>query len=449
MKKLNLFLTAGAFILMPLYLKAFTQELDPTDPLQDYISLGEFNTDGNYDHWDFGNMDNRNVSGGSLNCLNNSSMPHMARVTDQDIVFEPGAVIEARMRFDAGTGNGAIGCYPRIDGSESLMPGINLAGNGTVTTQTDGYYHVYRATLDSNDDPKYFGQLTSMRFNPADGGSIGDNFSIDYIRVANAIQTNNPPAITPPYTDNENNRGLLHCDEATTNLWPDGSANCFQTPDDNSSGRLAVSPILNASNDWEIVIDDSTMPAFKTNSPYGGDYFSFDGNDSIIVTNAWPGGNNLDLDLNFRFEGLPPLSGDNYACLFWTLPVKAYLRNVDDTNGEILMLVYDAAGSAHFFYSVKDIHSNMWYRLSFSASNDVLSLKVGNDTEGYKDATSAATGLLAPSITENVIIGSDYFGPMRLFKGDLDEVRWGVVVPEPFCLSFIIYSLLFIIRKKN
>ena len=451
MKKLNLFLIAGAFILMPLYLKAFTQELDPAIPLENYISLGEFNTDGNYDHWDFGEWDTRSVSGGSLNGLNESGWPHMARVTDQDIVFEPGAVIEARIKFDAGTGNGVIGCYPRIDGSGSLMPGINLAGGGTVATQTDGVYHIYRVTLDTADDPKYFGQLTSMRFNPADNGSVGDHFSIDYIRVANAILTNAPTPY-PPYVDNEFNRGLLHCNETITNLWPDGAADCFLNPDDNSSGRLAASPIMNASNDWGIARDDSTMPTLNTNSPYGGDYLAFDGNNSILVTNSWPGGDNLDLNLCFRFKDLPPHSGDNYAGLLWTLPVKAYLMADDDgVHGKVLMLVYDAASQPHFFYSSKTINSNVWYYLGFSASNNILKVIVGNEDEGYETSISSATGLLTPSVSVpfyNVIIGSDYFGPTRLFHGDMDEVRWGVVIPEPFYLSFIIYSLLFIIRKS-
>ena len=440
MKNINLFLIAAIFTFMSLYLNAFTVELDPSTPLVDYISLGEFNTDGNFEHWDFAEWDNRYVSGGSLNGHNDSGNPHMARITSQDIVFEPGAKIETRMKFNAGTVNDCIEFAPRIDGSGSLTPCLCLAG-GPVPTQTDGNFHVYRMTLDTNDDPKYFGQLTSIRFNPADFG-IGDDFSIDYIRVANSVVTNNPPSPTPPYTDNENNRGLLHCDELVTNLWPDAAADCFLTPDDNSSGRQAVSPILNSTNTWELVRDDSTMPTFKTNSPYGGDYLAFDGNsDFIIAADAWPGGDNMTLDLNFRFKGLPPLSGDNYACLLWTLPVKTYLRNTDDVNGEILMLVYDASGAPHFFYSIKDIYSNVWYRLSFSASNNVLNLVIGNDTEGYKVSTASATGLLAPSITENVIIGSDFFVPTRLFQGDMDEIRWGIVVPEPTMFFMTLISL--------
>ncbi len=430
MKKFNLILiTAISTLLISINLMAYTEELDPVTPLEDYISLGEWNTDGSFDHWEFAEWDTRSVSGGCLNGYNQAGNPHMAKVTPNTFL-EAGTIIEARMKFDAGTGNGDITFVPRISGSPSMWPGFLLAG-GTVPTQTDGNFHVYRVTLDAGDS-HYFGDMTSVRFDPADGGSTGDDFCIDYIRVAESIQTN-PPSPFPPYVDNENNRGLLHCNEIVTNLWPDGSANCFITPDDNSSGRLAVFPIMNASNSWEIARDDSTMPTFKTNSPYGGDYLAFDGNDSIIVNNAWPGGDNMDLDLNFRFNGLPPLAGDNYAGMLWTYPVKAYLRNEDDTHGKVMMLVYDAAGNPNFFYSSKILNPDVWYRLSFSASNNNLKVVVGNNSEGYETDTRSETGLLAPGVTD-VIIGSDYFGPTRLFQGDLDEIKWGIIIPEPTTL---------------
>ncbi len=442
MKKLNLMLaTAILSLLLSINSMANTVQLDPVDPLKNYISIGEFNTDGNFDHWDFAEFDDRNVSGGCLNGHNDTGNPHMARMTNQDIVFEIGTIIETRMRFDAGTGNGKIEILPRIDGSGSLIPGLRLAG-GSVPTQTDGNFHVYRMTLDANDDTKYFGQLTSTRFDPADGGSIGDDFCIDYIRIVNVIATN-PPYPYPPYVDNENNRGLLHCDAVVTNLWPDGSANCFITPDDNSSGRTAISPILNASNDWTIGMDNSTMPTFKTNSPYGGDYLAFDGNDSIIVNNAWPGGDNMDIDLSFRFNGLPPLSGDNYMGVFITYPVKTYIRNVDDISGKILMIVYDMDVNPHFFWSNKVLSSNVWYRLSFSLSNNNVKVVVGNEDDGYVTDTTTVPSLLQPAITD-IIIGDSYFVPSRLFKGDMDEIRWGIVIPEPtmFLMFLICFGII-------
>ena len=448
MKKIYLILITAVFtLLLSINSMAYTVQLDPGIPLDTYTSMGEFNTDGNYDGWDFAEWGNRSVSGGSLNGTHIGGYPHMARVASFN--FEVGTIVETRMKFDTGSAHGSMRFLPRINGSENIYPGLFA---GSMPIQTDGNFHVYRFTLDAG-DTIYFGNLTSVRFNPDDGGSAGDNFYIDYIRLADSSSTNTPPIVPPepepPYVDNIYNRGLLHCNTSITNLWPDGTNYWLVTPDDNSSGRQAVGPILNLSNNWDIGMDNSTIPTFMTNSPYGGDYLHFDGSSTIRATNAWPGGDNLDLDLNFRFTGLPPVSGDNYAGIFWTYPVKAYLRNSgDDTHGQLLMLVYDAAGNPKFFYSTKTINPNVWYRLSFSASNNNLIVVVGNDSEGYITDTRSETGLLAPGDFNNVIIGSDYFVPTRLFEGDLDEIKWGIIIPEPTTLfAGILLGLAFLRRQ--
>ena len=443
MKKFDLLLLTIVITFLSSYLMAYTVEMDPTNELQNYVSLGEWNTDGNFDHWEFGDgWGVRYVSGGYLVGVDTNAEVTMATGNGSGTEIVPGTMFDLRIQFVENPQNRTTETMLRIDGSGSLYPSLKFINGSTHPIATNGEFHVYRLTLEESDDPKYFGTLTSIRLDPVFWGPFNEMFKIDYFRVASP-----PPEPFEPQVDNEYNRGLLHCDKAMTNQWSDGSADCFLTPDDNSSGRLACAPIMNASNNWIIARDDSTMPTFMTNSPYGGDYLAFDGNDSIIATNAWPGGDNLDLDLCFRFKDLPPLSGDNYAGLLWTLPVKAYLRADDDgVHGKVLMLVYDSAGNPHFFYSTKTINSNVWYHLNFSASNDTLKVAVGNVDEGYEYNTATATGLLAPGTFPDVIIGSDYFGPTRLFKGDIDEVRWGVVVPEPYYLSFIIYYLLFFIR---
>ena len=72
---------------------------------------------------------------------------------------------------------------------------------------------------------------------------------------------------------------------------------------------------------------------------------------------------------------------------------------------------------------------------------------IGNDSEGYMTETSTTTGLLAPAV-KDVIIGSDYFGPTRLYQGDLDEIQWGVGVPEPATFALlIVLGLAFLLKK--
>ena len=285
-----------------------------------------------------------------------------------------------------------------------------------------------------------------VEFDPPGSAANGN----DYVLVLDTEGVPIPPepVVIPPYVDNVYTRGLLHCDAVVTNLWPDGADNCFITPDDNSSGRPAVSPILNASNDWTIGMDNSTMPTFKTNSPYSGDYLAFDGDDSIIVTNAWLGGDSMTIDLGFRFNGLPPLSGDNYMGVFITYPIKTYIQNIDNVHGKILMIVYDADVNPHFFSSTKVLSPNVWYHLSFSLSNNNVQVVVGNEDDGYTTDTTTVPSLLQPAITD-IIIGDSYFVPSRLFKGDMDEIRWGFVIPEPTTVFFIVLICFGLISRKK
>ena len=449
MTKLNLILSTAIFtLLMSIDLIAYTSQLDPSTSLDSYTSMGEFNTDGNYDGWDFAEIGNPSVSGGSFNGTHIGGYPHMAR--GQSFEFKVGTIIETRMKYDSGSGHGYMRFLPRISGSENIYPGIS---GDVLSTQTDGNFHVYRFTLDAG-DTIYFGQLSSARFNPDDGGSSGDNWHIDYIRLSNS-STNTPPPIVPtnpvpPYVDTQMTRALIHCDSIVTNLWPDGSADCFVTPDDNSSIRPAVFPILNSSNIFNgvtIGIDNSTIPTFKTNSPYSGDYLSFDGNDSIIVTNGWTGGDSMFMDLAFRLQGLPEQTPDNWMGLLTTYPVKAYVRNNgDDTFGKVTMLVYDGDVAVHYITPNKLLTSNVWYHLSFSVSNNNVKATVGSDSTGYATATKTIPSFLEPAVTD-VIIGNSYWVPSRSLKGDMDEIRWGIIVPEPTTLfAGILLGLAFLRR---
>ncbi len=274
----------------------------------------------------------------------------------------------------------------------------------------------------------------------------------DYVLVLGLGEVPIPPEPepVPPYTDTMFTRALIHCDSVVTNQWPDdGATNCFVTPDDNSSSRPAVFPILNSSNvyyETPIGIDNSTMPTFKTNSPYSGDYLSFDGNDAIIVTNSWTGGDSMFMDFAFRLQGLPPLSGDNYMGLLTTYPVKVYATNIDDVNGKVLIIIYDDAVNPHFFYSTKSLSSNVWYHFSFSISNNNVQVVIGNETDGFTTDTTTIPSLLQPAITD-VIVGNSYFVPSRSLKGDMDEVRWGLSVPEPTTVLFTILICLGMFRR--
>ncbi len=253
------------------------------------------------------------------------------------------------------------------------------------------------------------------------------------------------------FTDIPNDLVLLHCDEAVTNWWGPPNTNSYWlvTPDDNSSGREANLAILNMTNGGGFFIDNNTIPALMPDSPYGGNFFRFDKtNSSIFIWPGWLGDNSVFLDFSFRWLGLPPADGDNFASVFGSLPWRCYFRNAgDNTNGFLQFLM--EPGDV-FFPSVnpKLLTSNVWYDVHFSWFNTNMTLIVGNSAEGYVTNNEVMTQDLDASASQ-VVIGYGLWLP-RHFVGDLDEIRYGYVIPEPFLftiyyLSFIIYYL----RKFN
>ncbi len=258
-------------------------------------------------------------------------------------------------------------------------------------------------------------------------------------------------SVSAVYTDVPNNLALLHCDTVVTSSWPAPNTNSYWllTPDDNSSGREACTPVLNMTNNFSSFteMDPSTIPTFKPGSPYGGDYMHFNGlTDSVYVAGGWLGDSSIGLDVHFRWLGLPPLDGDNFAGIVWALPWKCYFRNNDNTNGYIQMLLY--TGASTWFPStqgeLKLLTSNVWYDLHFELYTNVMTLIIGNAAEGYKTNQAVLAGDIDTTATQ-VIIGSDNFLPSRLFNGDMDEIRWGYEIPEPgiiLMMSLMVISAL-------
>jgi len=245
-----------------------------------------------------------------------------------------------------------------------------------------------------------------------------------------------------------------NCDTVVTSYWTapqDTNSYWLVTPDDNSSGREASSPVLNLTNTFSSFteMDPSTIPTLIPGSPYGGNYMHFNGlTDSVYVAGGWVGDNSIGLDVHFRWLGLPPLDGDNFAGIVWAYPWKCYFRNNNNTSGYVQMLLW--TGAPTWFPStqgeLKLLTSNVWYNLHFELYTNVMTLIIGNDSEGYKTNHAILPGDIDTTATQ-VIIGSDNFGPSRLFSGDMDEIRWGYELPEPYL--FVIYYLLFMICYRG
>ena len=207
MKKSILLLTAMLMLVVCGRAMAFTVELDPITPLNNYISLGEWDTDDDFENWTTHLVNDAAVYDGSLTgrvigadmniSLDVSGLPNNdVRVKN---VFITGSVYEIRMRFDPFTENTRSEFFPTMDGTFKIPP-ITFASNSDPAlpdVENDGLFHVYRITFDTN-DTFYLGELDGIRFDALSDATSNETFEVDYFRIANTDVVPTPPQL--PYT---------------------------------------------------------------------------------------------------------------------------------------------------------------------------------------------------------------------------------------------------------
>jgi len=306
--------------------------------------------------------------------------------------------------------------------------GVHVYVDDDYVMDTDGkFFSIDSPKVESQDivlsNNNYLTCMNLGTFKTSSGGIVNDNFSsIGETRTC-WIGTNSIGG----FVDNTINKGLWHCDNSY-------SVVSLISDDDNSSGRTAVNPVLNEGHIYTHV----TAPMLIPNSPKGGNYFRFDGvDDNMIAQSAWTDeSNTFSGNISMRWLDLPSLS-DNYDGILVSQPWKLYLQNDGSGNGKLLFRVMNAAATGYTeLESTVVLSSNVWYDINFEVFNNAVTLIINGDSE----STSLIGGML--NISSDVIAGWDA-GSAHYFKGDLDEVRFGAVIPEPFL--FIIYNLLFII----
>jgi len=306
--------------------------------------------------------------------------------------------------------------------------GVHVYVDDDYVMDTDGkFFSVCSPKVELQDivlsNNNYLTCMNLGTFKTSSGGIVNDNFSsIGETRTC-WIGTNSIGG----FVDNTINKGLWHCDNSY-------SVVSLISDDDNSSGRTAVNPVLNEGHIYTHV----TAPMLIPNSPKGGNYFRFDGvDDNMIAQSAWTDeSNTFSGNISMRWLDLPSLS-DNYDGILVSQPWKLYLQNDGSGNGKLLFRVMNAAATGYTeLESTVVLSSNVWYDINFEVFNNAVTLIINGDSE----STSLIGGML--NISSDVIAGWDA-GSAHYFKGDLDEVRFGAVIPEPFL--FIIYNLLFII----
>jgi len=193
MKKFALSLIIITLLLVT-KLSAFTVEMDPSTPLTGYISMAEWNTDGDFEDWTYNaHIDNAQVIDGNFDADSINVDPTMSldinALTSPDdrkeLATTVGTIFEIRMKFIAGTQNTRIDFFPTINGAgPGSFPPLKFAaaGGSIPDVPTDGQFHVFRLTLEAGDN--YLGNIDALRLDPIADLTVTENFKIDYIRVA-------------------------------------------------------------------------------------------------------------------------------------------------------------------------------------------------------------------------------------------------------------------------
>ena len=160
--------------------------VDPAGPtLTNYTSLGEWNTNGNFDGWTTVQVSNTVISGGLLTSTASGHEPQLILSVpgippDLDLAFND--YIDVRLQVPAGF-TGAIPIYygttftPEIDTTTSRVLTIP---NSAIPS--DGAFHVYRIFI----GPQVYwrSSLTDVQLDPlGTNASAGQTFAVDYIRL--------------------------------------------------------------------------------------------------------------------------------------------------------------------------------------------------------------------------------------------------------------------------
>ena len=314
--------------------------------------------------------------------------------------------------------------------------GVHVYVDDDYVMDTDGkFFSVCSPKVESQSivlsNNNYLTCMNLGTFKTSTGGVVNDSYSnVGETRTC-WIGTNSIGG----FTDNIINKGLWHCDNSYI---PGGY--WLASDDDNSSGRTINYPLLNYGH----LNTHVTAPALMPNSPSDGNYFRFDGvDDCITAVSAWTDeSNTFSGNVSMRWLDLPSLS-DNYDGILASQPWRLYLQNDGSSNGKLLFRVMNAAATGYTdLESSVSLNSNEWYDILIEVNNNSLILAVNGDFE----STPLIGGM--QNINSDVFAGWDV-SSAHYFKGDLDEIRFGALIPEPGILWIVGLLECWIIGRKK
>lgn len=164
--------------------------VNPTNLLTDYVSLGEWDTDGDFEGWSLDQVTNGVVEGGWLLgdvVQRNDPKVQLLGISGVDLSSGNFDILEIRFsrsgdmsRFDFFWGVGNQG----FSATRQLTP------SATLIDQQDAFYVVQ---FDMSDVESWAGMLTKVRFDPfSDNLNNTTSFTFDYVRVG-SVDVPAPP----------------------------------------------------------------------------------------------------------------------------------------------------------------------------------------------------------------------------------------------------------------
>jgi len=162
------------------------QEFDPSTPLDNYVSIGEWNTNGDFEHWLYNaDITDCAVYGGSITGVVTGADEQIylnLPTSGLSINLISGSVVEIRCKYSPDTSN-TWGQWYINNGSEWKWRLPFITNN--IVQPKDGQFHIYRATFTAN-----LGYVSIFRLDQYTDipEILGDTFKVDYIRLANAQQ---------------------------------------------------------------------------------------------------------------------------------------------------------------------------------------------------------------------------------------------------------------------
>jgi hypothetical protein len=187
----------------------------PAAALTNFVTLGDWNTDGNFDLWTTSQIPDAMVTNGMLSGTAGGSDPFIALSAfagpDLDLAFYD--YIEIRLQVPAGFA-GNIPIYYGTTFTAGIATGslrVFTIPNGSIPQ--DGAFHIYRVFI----GPQVFwrSNLRDIRVDPlGSSATLGQTFAIDYVRVGDLpgdvyqprYSVNNP---APGNNDTANNLPVM------------------------------------------------------------------------------------------------------------------------------------------------------------------------------------------------------------------------------------------------